>query len=91
MFLDADQVVSNIHRIAHLPAMIVQGGHDVIAPPHSAYRVHRAWPGSVLHIVADAGHSPSEPGIRVKVMQAIKYFKRYREFDAKQLEPSGPV
>jgi proline iminopeptidase len=91
MFLDADQLVANIHRIAHLPVMIVQGGHDVIAPPHSAYRVHQAWPGSVLHIAADAGHSPSEPGIRSKVMQAIECFKRYREFDAKQLGASGPV
>lgn len=57
------KLVANIGRIAHLPIMIVQGGHDVIAPPEFAYRVHRAGAGSVLHIVPDAGHSPSEPGI----------------------------
>jgi proline iminopeptidase len=91
MFLDADTLANNVECIAHLPLMIVQGGHDVIAPPQSAYRVHRAWPGSVLHIVADAGHSPSETGIRVKVMQAIEQFKRQRKFDAKLLEASGPV
>jgi proline iminopeptidase len=91
MFLEADQLVANIHRIAHIPVVIVQGGHDVIAPPESAYRVHRAWPGSVLHIAHDAGHSPSEPGIRRKVIQAIEQFKRDRKFDSGALEASGPV
>lgn len=91
MFLEADQLVANISRIAHLPAMIVQGGHDVIAPPESAFRVHRQWPGSVLHIVPDAGHSPSEPGLRKKLIEALEYFKRHRTFDAAALEASGPV
>ena len=91
MFLEADQLVRNIGRIAHLPLMIVQGGHDVIAPPEAAYRVHRAWPGSVLHIAADAGHSPSEPGLRIKIMQAIEQFKRDRRFDPGTLNASGPV
>lgn len=91
MFLDEGQLIGNISRIAHLPLMIVQGGHDVIAPPDAAYRVHRAWPGSVLHIVHDAGHSPSEPGIRKKVIQALEQFKRERRFDADTLQASGPV
>jgi proline iminopeptidase len=91
MFLEPDQLVANIHRIAHLPVMIVQGGHDVIAPPESAFRVHRAWPGSVLHIVPDAGHSPSEPGIRQKLIEALEYFKHHGKFDSVALEASGPV
>ncbi|MDB5797919.1 MAG: Proline iminopeptidase [Paucimonas sp.] len=91
MFLEPDCLVKNIGRIVHLPVMIVQGGHDTIAPPESAYRVHQAWPGSVLHIAADAGHSPSEPGIRCKVIQALEYFKRNRKFDPIALEASGPV
>ncbi|HEY8607758.1 MAG TPA: prolyl aminopeptidase [Noviherbaspirillum sp.] len=91
MFLETDQLINGIHRIAHLPAVIVQGGHDVIAPPSAAYRIHQAWPGSVLHIAHDAGHSPSEPGIRTKVMQAIEMFKREGRFDAVRLGASGPV
>jgi len=91
MFLSPDQLVANVGRIAHLPVMIVQGGHDVIAPPESAYRVHKAWPGSVLHIVADAGHSPAESGIRRKLIQALEQFKREQRFDAAVLEASGPV
>jgi proline iminopeptidase len=91
MFLSPDQLIAGIHRIAHLPIMIVQGGHDVIAPPQAACLVHRAWPGSVLHIAHDAGHSPAEPGIRRKVIQALEQFKRDRRFDAEYLQASGPV
>lgn len=91
MFFEDGQLLANIHRIAHLPVMIVQGGHDVIAPPFAAYLVHQAWPGSVLHIAADAGHSPSEPGIRTKVIQALEQFKRDLKFDGQSLGASGPV
>ncbi|MDB5856188.1 MAG: pip [Herminiimonas sp.] len=91
MFLKAGQLLENMTRIAHLPLMIVQGGHDVIAPPKAAYRVHESWPGSVLHIVPDAGHSPSEPGMRAKIIESLEYFKRERKFDAATLQASGPV
>jgi proline iminopeptidase len=57
MFLEEGQLLAGMDRIAHLPAAIVQGGHDVIAPPEAAYRLHHAWPGSVLHMVANAGHA----------------------------------
>lgn len=91
MFLEPGQLIKDIARIAHLPVAIIQGGHDVIAPPVAAYTVHRAWPGSVLHIVPDAGHSPSEPGIRRKAIEVLEYFKRNRRFDAAALQASGPV
>jgi proline iminopeptidase len=45
----------------------------------------------VLHIVPDAGHSPSEPGIRKKLIQALEYFKHHKKFDPVALEASGPV
>lgn len=80
MFLEEGQLLAGMHRIAHLPAMIVQGGHDVITPPEAAYRLHHAWSGSVLQVVADAGHAPSAPGIRQRVLQAIRQFSREQRF-----------
>jgi proline iminopeptidase len=91
MFLEKDQLISGVHRVAHLPLMIVQGGHDMISSPESAYRLYRAWPGAMLHIPADAGHSPPEPGIRNKLIRALEYFKHHRRFDVAALEASGPV
>ncbi|MBV0881530.1 alpha/beta fold hydrolase [Noviherbaspirillum sp. L7-7A] len=80
MFLEPGQLINNMERIAHLPAAIVQSGHDVITPPQAAYRLHRAWPGSVLHIVPDAGHAPSEPRIQVQLMQALEKFRKEGNF-----------
>ncbi|HYF60098.1 MAG TPA: prolyl aminopeptidase [Burkholderiaceae bacterium] len=80
MFLDEDQLIRGVARIAHLPALVVQGGHDVIAPPEAAWRLHRAWPGSVFRIAPDAGHAPSEPGLRSLLIEGLERFKRDGRF-----------
>ncbi|MCG7371510.1 prolyl aminopeptidase [Pseudomonas luteola] len=80
MFLEDDQLLRNIDRINHLPCAIVQGGHDMIATPHAAYRLHKSWPGSVLNMVPDAGHSPIEPGTLSGLIQAFEVFKKTGDF-----------
>jgi proline iminopeptidase len=80
MFLDERQLLTGMQRIAHLPAVIVQGAHDVIAPPQAAYRLHQAWPGSVLHMVPDAGHAPSQPGIQQCLLRAIRQYSQEQRF-----------
>ena len=69
-----DQLLRRVERIRHLPATIVQGRYDLLCPPITATQLHRAWPGSRLILVDDAGHSASEPAIRtclVTVMDEI--------------------
>jgi proline iminopeptidase len=62
-FLDCDdQLLRDVTRIAHIPAVIVQGRYDVVCPMRSAWHLHKAWPKSKLVIVPDAGHSAFEPG-----------------------------
>jgi proline iminopeptidase len=80
-FLEEDQLIRDIGRIAHLPAVIVQGRYDVICPPLSAHRLHRAWPGAVMRMVADAGHGALESGIARALVGATEQFKRRRRFD----------
>ena len=63
-FEHEDQLLHNVSRIRHLPALIVQGRYDVVCPAISAWELHKAWPEADFEIVADAGHSMSEPGIR---------------------------
>ena len=41
--------------------MIVHGRYDVICPLENAWQLHQAWSGSELCIIANAGHSASEP------------------------------
>ncbi len=65
-----DQLLRDVTKIRHLPATIVQGRYDLLCPPATACELHRAWPGSRLVIVEDAGHSASEPGIRAALVAA---------------------
>lgn len=75
-FLDEGQLLRDIGVISHIPAVIVQGRHDIVCPAVSAWELHRAWPGSVLHIVDDAGHAASEPGITHHLVEATDRFAK---------------
>ena len=80
-FFEDDQLIRDIGRIAHLPAVIVQGRYDVICPPLSAHRLHQAWPGAVLQMIPDAGHGAMEKGISRALVAATEQFKRLRRFE----------
>jgi len=81
-FFGEDQLIRDMDRIAHLPAVIVQGRYDVICPPSSAWRLREAWPGAVLHMIPDAGHGAMEKGIARALVGATEQFKRSRAFAA---------
>jgi proline iminopeptidase len=67
-FLDGDgHVLRAMPRIADVPGYIVQGRYDMICPPHTAHAVHAAWPRSELHVIGNAGHALSEPGISAEL------------------------
>ena len=71
-FLDAgQQIMANMPRIARVPGTIVQGRHDMICPPHSAWALHHAWPASELRMVPRAGHAVSEPGIASELVRTM--------------------
>ncbi len=75
MFLAPGQLLANMGKISHLPATIVHGRYDVICPIATAERLARAWPGAVLEIVSNAGHSAMEPGIRRTLTRAADQFQ----------------
>jgi proline iminopeptidase len=73
-FLRPDQLLEDASKIADIPGIIVQGRYDLICPMESAWELHRAWPASELRVVADAGHSAAEPGIRSALVEATDWF-----------------
>jgi proline iminopeptidase len=79
-FFSEDQLIRDVDRIRHLPALIVHGRYDVICPPLSAYRLHQAWPEAALHIIRDAGHTAFEPGIAAVLVAATEQFRLQRSF-----------
>lgn len=71
-----DQLLRDVGRIRHIPAVIVQGRYDVVCPATSAWALHRAWPEAKLIMVPDAGHSMTEPGIRSALIEETARFAR---------------
>jgi proline iminopeptidase len=79
-FFGEGQLLRDVNRIAHLPAVIVQGRYDVICPPVSAWQLHQSWPGSQIRMVPDAGHAAMETGISRELVAATELFRRQGRF-----------
>ena len=75
-FLEPDQLLRDMPRIAHLPGIIVHGRYDAVCPLDNAWALHQAWPGSELQIIRDAGHAASEPGIADALVRAADSLAR---------------
>ncbi len=74
-FLESeDQLLVNCDRISHIPGVIVQGRYDVVCPMVTSWELHKAWPIADYKVIADAGHSVSEPGIVDALVTATDYF-----------------
>jgi proline iminopeptidase len=62
-FLEENQILRDAHKLADIPGVIVHGRYDVICPLDNAYLLHKAWAGSELNIIREAGHASREAGI----------------------------
>jgi proline iminopeptidase len=58
-----------------IPTVIIQGRYDMVCPIESAWRLHRELPHAEFHIVEDAGHSATEPGITHRLIEATERLK----------------
>ena len=75
IFLPENFLLNQAARLKKVPGVIVQGRYDIVCPAISADDLHRAWPEAEYSIVADAGHSAFEPGIRSRLVAATEKFK----------------
>lgn len=70
-----DKLIKDVHKIRHIPAVIVQGRYDLVCPIRTAYDLHKEWPEAEFVIIPDAGHSAFEPGIQKALLD---YTDKYR-------------
>jgi len=73
-FMKENQLIDNVGRIRHIPAVIVQGRYDIVCPAVSAWELSQAWPEAELRIVPDAGHAAFEPGNVHELLRATEAF-----------------
>lgn len=55
-FLPDDQLIRNAALLNDTPGVLLHGRYDISSPLETAWRLHRAWQGSVLRSIDDAGH-----------------------------------
>ncbi|WP_026413152.1 prolyl aminopeptidase [Actinomadura oligospora] len=77
-FLEPGQLLRDAPRLNGLPGVIVNGRYDLLTPPDAAWALNRAWPGSELHLVPDAGHGFDEPGTLNLLIEATDRFRGAR-------------
>jgi proline iminopeptidase len=70
-----DQIIRDLPKIRHIPAVLVQGRYDMCTPMRTAWDIHKAWPEAEFRVVGDAGHAGSESGI---VHELVSTTDRYK-------------
>jgi proline iminopeptidase len=69
-FLAENQLLRDLPKITHLPAIIVHGQRDLICPLENSYLLAQNWPTAQLKIVPNAGHLAHDPGMISTLVEA---------------------
>lgn len=75
-WLEDNQLLRDAYRLRGIPGTIVQGRYDMACPTRTAYELHKAWPEARFHLIEDAGHAFSEPGILDRLIRATDEYAR---------------
>ncbi|MFC9966095.1 alpha/beta fold hydrolase [Nocardia ignorata] len=78
-WLDDDQILRDINRIAHIPVTLIQGELDLTTPAKNAWDLGRALPNSLLYTDHEAGHMFGF-GLLSTAMYALEQFAADRPF-----------
>ena len=73
-FVDDGALVRDAGCLAGIPAVIIRGELDPLAPLRSEELLAAAWPGSDLIIVQGAGHATADAGNREAIIAASRRF-----------------
>ena len=85
-FLERDnQIFSDMYKLEDIPGIIVQGRYDMVCPPITAFKIHKAWGKSKLIFADCSGHAMSEPNVTNALLKATDDFKNY--ISAASLQP----
>lgn len=74
-WLEEGQLLRHANRLAVIPGLMIHGRFDMNAPLVTAWELARAWPGSELVIVENAGHSGADPGMTEALVAALDGFR----------------
>ncbi|WP_437439989.1 prolyl aminopeptidase [Neorhizobium galegae] len=73
-WLEDGQLLREAYRLAGIPGVLIQGRLDLQGPPATAFDLAKAWPGSELAMIENAGHSTADRGMTEAIMVAANRF-----------------
>jgi proline iminopeptidase len=71
-FLQEGQLLRDVDRISHVPALLVHGRFDISGPPDFPWKLAQRWPAAQL-VLVDEGHPGGDESVRL-VMDAAARF-----------------
>ena len=74
LWIDDEALLDGAKSLVGVPAVLINGRFDFQSPIGNAYALHRAWPGSELVIVDEAGHAADAGGITAEIVCATDRF-----------------
>lgn len=77
-WLEEGQLLRRAPLLADITGVLVHGTLDVSSPPDIAWALARAWPGSELTLVDEAGHGTGHTNTREILIRATNRFARQR-------------
>jgi proline iminopeptidase len=72
-WLEEGALLRDAGRLAGIPGVLIHGRLDMGGPLLTAWELHRAWPGTELHVVEEAGHL-GNTATREHVVKALDRF-----------------
>ena len=76
-FLCTNQIIRAMSTIKKIPGMIIHGRYDMVCAMDNAWSLHKAWPGSDLQVIRDAGHSAMESGMIDALVRVTNNLAKY--------------
>ena len=77
LFLEDGILLRNAHLLGNIPGILVHGRFDVGSPLGNALELRKAWPGSELVVVDNAGHVANTPAFAQELVRATDRFARH--------------
>jgi proline iminopeptidase len=75
-FASKRQLYKNMHKIKHIPTIMVEGRYDMVTPPKMAYTLSKIFTNCDLNMVP-AGHSSTEREVTRALVKASNKLKQY--------------
>jgi proline iminopeptidase len=73
-FVPKNTIYKNMHKIKHIPTIMVEGRYDMVTPMEIAYKLSKKFDHCQLMVVK-AGHATIETEITKGLVKASDYFK----------------